>query len=773
MRRRSPRRQRLARLSRLSLASGLVLLAGPTLAPAAQAAPRVTVAGVPTFTQSAARAPQAADDAPADAHASVQVTLNTVSPAAPAPDGDVTLSGVVTNRAAGAVNGLHVGVTYGRQMSSRSDIESIASAGGPQQSDPSEIDDPSLQDQIGTLAPGASASFSLKVPISKLQLGSSPDGVYSVGVDAQNANGAALGTLPLGITRTFLPVHPSSDTAKPTQVATLWPVTDAPTIQAQTYVDSNGVEQPVLTNDLATSLGPDGRLGQLASIGTQNANLHLTWVVNPDLIDTVYAMTNDYQVLTGGDTGGANATCNCVRKGSGQDAAKAWLTAMQQALAAGKPEVVSLPYADPDLASLAHSSTGRQQLSALLPLANTSLGLDRLQVDAEHDVAWPYQGYVDTSVASLAKSMGADKVIVNGASMPDSGNLNFTPNAARPMGDGMTAVVADNQLTDIFSGDLSTQSEQTAATQRFLAETLEITLERPDQQRDVLVQPPREMSTATAQTLVKALSEAQGGKWVQSVNLDDVVNAGATPGANTSVPAPHAYPSSARGSELSGSTINDLSTFQGQLSQLQQILTRPDRLRDPFSAAMVRSVSTAWRDNPAAGDSYRANMGGYLGTLQDSVRLIPKITDVVVPGDNSSATVAVSVENDLEQTVSKMQLRLIVEQSPRLRIDSDPVQDVTVAGGRTKTTYRFRVTALANGTVDMKAELSTAQNPDAPFDFMTFQVNVTSVSTGVIAVIASGGLLLVLAGLRLYWKRKKNAALAAASSEGPEPENAE
>jgi hypothetical protein len=166
-------------------------------------------------------------------------------------------------------------------------------------------------------------------------------------------------------------------------------------------------------------------------------------------------------------------------------------------------------------------------------------------------------------------------------------------------------------------------------------------------------------------------------------------------------------------------------------------------------------------------------MGGYLATLQSSVRLIPKSTDVVVPGDNSSATVAVSVENDLEQTVSKMQLRLIVEQSPRLRIDSAPVQDVTIAGGRTKTTYRFRVTALANGTVDMTATLATAQDPDTPFSTTQFQVNVTSVSTGVIAVIASGGLLLVLAGLRLYWKRKKNAALAAATSEGQEPGSVE
>jgi hypothetical protein len=746
------------------------VLAGPTLAPAAQAAPQVTVTGLPPALEHAATATTLA---PADSHSGVDVTINTVSPAVPTADGEVTLTGSVRNRASSPVRGLRVALmTTGQPLSSRSEIDALASSGGrPTPGDGVELQDPALQQQIGTLAPGASASFSIKAPVSQLGLGSHPDGVYALGVDAQDSATIASGSGGLGIARTFLPLRGKDSTAKATKVATLWPLTNPPTLQAQTYVDpSSHVEQPVLTGDLTGSLGPEGRLGQLASIGQANPGLHLTWMVDPDLIDTVSAMTGNYQVRTAADATGANANCHCLQAGGGQQAARSWLAQLQSTLAApNQQDVVSLPYADPDLASLAHNANARAQISSLLPVVGSSVGLDRLQVNAEHDVAWPYQGWIDTSVVSLARSMGASRLIVNGDAMPDSADLNFTPNAARTISGGMTAVVADGELTRIFAGDLSTQAEQTAAVQEFLAETLAISRERPDQQRDIVVQPPRNLSAATAQTLVRALTAAQGGSWVQPVDLNAVVKDGATDGANTHVPSSQSYPSSLRASELSANAVDSLKATATGLSDLQRILTRPDRLRGPFNAAMVRSVSTGWRADAQAGASYQFDMASYMTALGNSVHIVPKSTDVVVPGDNASAQIAVSVENDLEQTVTRLTLQLEVLGSgyPRLKVDSAPDMNVTIAGGRTKSTIRFKVTATANGQVQLRAVLKSAQN-GAEIDWQDFTVSVTSVSSGVIAVMASGGLLVVLAGLRLYWKRKKNAALAAATAGGPE-----
>jgi hypothetical protein len=396
------------------------------------------------------------------------------------------------------------------------------------------------------------------------------------------------------------------------------------------------------------------------------------------------------------------------------------------------------------------------------------VGLDRLQVDAAHNVAWPYQGYLDTSILSLARSMGANQIIVNGHSMPDTSNLRYTPNAARDIGGGTTAVVADGELADIFAGDLSTQAEQTAAVQLFLAQTLAISREQPNQQRDIVVQPPRNLSAASAQTLIRALTAAQRGAWVQPVDLTTVVQAGASDGANKHVPSPQSYPAAVRGSELSPNNIQELQLTEAGLTQLQRILTRPDRLREPFSAAMVRSVSTGWRADQVSATSYTGDMYYYMTSLQGAVRIIPKTSDVVVPGDNASAQIAVSVENTLNQPVTRLQLQLQIVSSgyPRLKIDSVPQQDISIAGGRTKTTIRFKVTATANGVVQMRAVLLSKQD-SSEISSTEFNVSVTSVSSGVIAVMAGGGLLVILAGLRLYWKRKKNAALAAATAEGP------
>ncbi|WP_042384638.1 DUF6049 family protein [Streptacidiphilus melanogenes] len=756
-------------LGRLTLASGLVVLAGPTLAPAAEAAPQLGVTGLPPTLQQTTTATTLA---PADSHSGVEVTLNTVTPAVPTANGDVTVAGSVRNLESGAVQGLHVGLmTTGQKLQNRSDIDALVGAGSrPTNDDGQELQDPALQQKIGTLAPGASASFTITAPISKLNLGSDPDGVYSLGVDVQNNANANTGSRGLGIARTFLPLHAKDSGVKATKVATLWPVTNPPTLQAQTYVDpSSHAEQPVLTTDLTSSLGPEGRLGQLASIGQANPDLHLTWMIDPDLVDTVSAMTGPYQVTTAADATGANANCHCLQAGGGQQAAKDWLSQLQGTLAApNKQDVVSLPYADPDLAALAHNTSARKQVGSLLPLLGGSVGLDRLQVDAAHDVAWPYQGFVDPSIVSLAKSMGASKIIVNGDDTSDSADLNFTPNAARKISNGMTAVVADAELTKLFSQDLSTQAEQTAAVQQFLAETLATSGERPDLQRDIVVQPPRDMSAATAQTLVRALSAAQSGSWVQPVDLDTVVKDGPTVGADTHVPSAHSYPSSLRATELSDNAVTSLTNTAEGLAQLQRILTRPDRLREPFNAAMVRSVSTGWRADAQAGATYQYDMYDYMYSLQSSVKIIKKSTDVVVPGDNASAQIAVSVENDLEQPVTRLNLHLEVRGSgyPRLKIDSKPDTVITIAGGRTKSTTRFKVTATANGQVQMRAVLTSAQDGSV-IGTQDFTVSVTSVSSGVVAVMASGGLLVLLAGLRLYWKRKKNAALAAATAEGP------
>ena len=743
------------------LAAGLTLLGGTTLAPAAEATELQVGPATAVHTSAGSAVPTASDVSAVSQTYPAQVSLTGINPPVPVSGGRITITGTVKNSGSSTIPSLQVGLAVGSTpLSNRSSIAAVAQDTTPQPNQ----DAPELSGgptaQLGPLVAGATSTpFTLTVSVD--DLGMSGDGVYELDVDATTGGSSPR---PLGVSRTFLPYYPTAN-AKPTQVATLWPLVDQPRVQPQVYhtgaADLSG--QAVLTDDtLASELGPEGRLGQLQALGSSSsaAALKLTWVIDPDLIGTVDAMRNGYRVVSDpeGNTAAATPNCNCTKKGSdaGSQNARTWLLNMQTALAGlGPQQIISLPYADPDLATLAHHSAAGGTLASQLTAVGDASIPDLLQVTADSSVAWPYQGYVDQSVVSLARSLHDTQVVANSDSLPYTG-VNFTPNAARSLGDGTTAVVADSTISDIFSGDLTTTTAQTMAEQRFLAETLEITEQQPGLQRSILVQPPRTMSTSTADTLLASLQAAD--KWIKPVSYGTVAAAAPTPNVTTSM-AP--YPSSVRASELQ--TLPDVMAIEDDLDELQKIITPPDPYRSQFNAAILRSVSTQWRNQQQAGEDYQTNTQAYLTSLLDSVSILGKPSGVTLPGSNS-ATIPITVENNLPQTLNNLVLVLTSRSPNRLAVEGSGELKVTNAGN-TKPGYKFQVKAAANGKVTMEAELFTVVNGDRePYTgsdaAITFTVNVTQVSGGVIAVIAGGGLLVVLAGFRLYWKRRKDAVLA-------------
>ncbi|WP_370149549.1 DUF6049 family protein [Streptacidiphilus sp. EB129] len=754
------------------LASGLTIAGGTSLAPALGPARYQTTASpvlVGQVSKVTGRSPGSVAAAPraAGSRYPAVVSLSAIDPPVPQAKGTIRLTGTVMNSGSTPISGLQVGVKVDPdRLGTRGQIADIASLSTPNDSDPPALTAKGATQSLGTLAPGAtSSSFSLTVAISDMNL-SMDSGVYALAVDATGSVNGSSPAQDLGIARTFLPLFSATD-VKPTQIATLWPMVDTPRVQPQTYTDGQQPDQPVLANDdLTNELGADGRLGQLQSIGSSIAALKPTWVIDPDLVNTVVAMSGNYRVATGNDTKGATPTCACTQAGTGGNAASTWLKGMQTAVAGldGR-QVLSLPTGDPDIASIARGTQQTGSLAASLKAAGSDLGqigLNPLQVSADHSVAWPYEGYLDKSVVALARSAGATEILANSASLPDS--LTYTPNAARSLGGGVTAVAADSVLSSIFAGDLSSHSAQILAEQRFLAETLAITEERPSEQRDILVQPPRDMSASTAQTLANALKAAVDGKWATPVPYGTVEQAQPTKDAGTSIAA---YPGAVASSQLSSDALAQVAGVQQGLTQLEKILSRPDKLNAAFNGAVLRSVSTQWRDQGAAGEAYRDNTSSYLDSLQGAVSiLLTQGTTVTLPG-SGKAKIPITVGNDLQQTVLKLEVRLSSDASPaRLNVDDPDTQPVTAQGG-TKPTVRFTVTASANGQYQMVAQLYTTADGRPYGEPVVFYVDVTSLPSGVIAVMVGGGLLVVLAALRLYWKRRKNAALEAAAAQGP------
>jgi len=685
------------------------------------------------------------------------VDIDTVTPRVTNETSTVHIAGKVTNSGKSTLKGAYAAVrgpsgSQAKLLSTRSEIALVAGRSSPTGQDGVDLANP--RSDLKALGPGESAAFVLDVPVADLKLKTA--GVYELAVDVWGTTSDSEKSHPLGIGRTFLP-YTTGASAKPSQVSVIWPITHTPELVAQTMPDDD--QTPVLRDDsLVTDLAPGGRLHQLVEIGAEMPGL--TWVIDPDLLDTVYAMTKPYRVQKPG-TGGDSARADNTVAGTGKEVATAWLDGLRRAVARSGDQVVSLPYADPDLASIAHNGTGLAGMDTALRKAVTAGQVTteaRLSVDVTSDVAWPYQGWLDQRIAATAGAAGGRVLLVNGASMPEN-ELPYTPGAARPIGNGQTAVVADATVSALFQGDLAGKEAQTAAEQRFLAETLAFTLQDKELQRGLLVMPPRSLTVGTATALSAAMKEAQAGGWINQATLNTVASAAADHDANGSVPAD--YSRELAGSELSPAALAQAMEVQDGLDQLMLILTQPQRVRGPFSAAMVRSMSTEWRDQPKAGAEYRVGVREYLKNLRSAVKILPK-SMVTLPGDN--ATLLVSVKNDLTQAVGNLELRLSSSQTNRLKVGD---KQAVVLDATTSRTFRFYAEAQVNGPVQVTAQLwTTGPNPQRYGDPVTFTVEVTSVASGVLYVIGGGVVLMALAGIRFYLQRKKRTE--AGSDEDPE-----
>ncbi|MGK5694811.1 DUF6049 family protein [Streptomyces sp. URMC 128] len=729
----SPARRWLRRTG--ALLAGAPLLAGLLQLPAATPA---DAAGQ--------ESPQAASGT----SGSVSVAVDSLSPSAPTEGDTVNVTGTVTNNGKQPVTDAHVDLRVGPSLDTRSAIDRLAQKSDDVQGPAGEPLGGKYTEKFPKLTPGVAEPFNISVPVDELDLGQ--DGVYQLAVALSGETAAQPWDQVLGVQRTFLPWHPEEAGTR-TKTTFLWPLVSDVHMTAET--GSNEQQTPVFSNDdLAAEIAPGGRLDQMVSLGK---GLDITWVVDPDLLASVDAMTRSYEVRVadGATTPGRN-----------QAAAKQWLSELQQAVA-GK-EVVALPFGDPDLAALAHNGTA--VTGSLSHLKEATDAVDNtvqtiLHVKPSKDFAWPVDGAVDPSIMKVATSAGADKVIARSDSLQD--DLSYTPSAARPIGGGTTAVVADSRMSTAFQGNLTKASASTLAVQRFLAQSLTLGLQT-GKQRSVVVAPQRMPSVSQAQAMAGALGALQSGNWSESQDLTAAAKAKPDPSANREVPPASAYPSSLRRQELPRAAFEQIARTQGKLDSFKVILTDESRVVTPFGRAMNREMSTSWRGRGVAAVGYRDNVESYLDGLIDGVKLIEK-SETKLSG--RSAMIPVTVQNNLVQGVDHLELRLTSKNPTRLKIGGDAYEEqpVTVNGGHSQS-VKFTTSANANGRAEVVAQLYTEDGRKYG-EPVTFEVKVTEVTPTVMLVIGGGVLLLVLAGFRMYTQRKRAAAREAAEGAAEEADD--
>ncbi|WP_257155769.1 DUF6049 family protein [Streptomyces sp. Ru87] len=676
----------------------------------------------------------------------VDVAIDSLTPVSPDEDDTITVRGSVTNEGRSTIADARVDLRSGPSVGSRSALESAAKRTGYSYGADGQPVGGRYDVKLGTLATGITRAFEVKVPADELDLGN--PGVYQLGVSLSGkASGQAYEQV-LGIERTFLPWQPEK-TSKRTKVGFMWPLISTPHLTAQTESDSGREQTPRFRNDeLAKELAPGGRLQQLVALGE---DLPVTWVIDPDLLASVETMTKDYKV---------EHPDGSTTEGKNQALAKQWLSDLQRAVE-GR-ELVALPFADPDIASLAHRgkevSGAIGHLKPATDLAATTVKTI-LHRQPRTDFAWPVNGAVDTSVVDVATSAGAHNVITRSDSIRETGNLSYTPTAARPIGGGNTALVADARLSTAFQGDLSRAENSTLAVQEFLAQTLMITQQVPGKERSVVVAPQRMPTAGQAQAMAQAVRALDAGRWTEPIDLGDAVEEPSDPRASTQVPGSGSYPSSLRKQELPREAFEEIQRTQDALTRFQVILSEPDRVVTPFGTAMLRQMSTSWRGDSEEAAAFRDSVADHLTDLTQGVQLIQKSKQTL---SGRSASIPVTVQNNLVQGVEG--LKLVLRSASPHRLDPGEAQPVEIDGGHSQS-VKFDTTANANGLVWVEAQLYTEDGRPygAP---MSFQVNVTEITSTVMLVIAGGVLLTVLAGIRMYTQRKRRASVSSAEAAG-------
>ena len=603
-----------------------------------------------------------------------------------------------------------------------------------------------VQDKLGTLTAGTHA-WSLKTSIGTMGL--TPGTVYALDVQVYS------GGDPIGALRTYLPYKiGSGSTVAPTQLTVLAPVTATSTADGYQEAASGNSTYPELTqeqNALTTQMGVGGSLYRLLSAGAALPKGTISWVVDPDLLDTAMRIEAGYVV--------AGIGTSSDEPGQDSPNATAWLKEAKQVLGGTDGELWQLPATDPDLGSLSNATTAQAE-EFLAEAAHASTANDTVKSllgrDPQGLLAWPADGQVSAATLKIAESVNPAAVVVDsgsiGLSVPDQA---YTPTGRASSNGDANLAVGDTALDAVMSGDAADADYVKAgsdasvlAGQRLLAQTALIAGEKPNLSRSIMMTLPRDATQAAGDMSV--LKVLQGASWVSPTGLSSLLKQSPDTNASTGTPS---RSSATTASDLNIDQLASAITLQSDLKLYQSILTNADDTTTAgFTEAVLRTVSTGWRGNTATWKTFESAVSSRLGALTSQVYLIPK-SDLTLSG--TSGSIPFTVVNHLGQDVK---LGLTVQTDPSgLNVTQIPVQ-VFRAGG--STTVQVKVTTkVASSTYRVTAFLVTGTGAHygtlKSGGTQSLQVTVTSIGFVALLLFAGSAALLIFAvGLRIYRGRK-------------------
>ncbi len=370
----------------------------------------------------------------------------------------------------------------------------------------------------------------------------------------------------------------------------------------------------------------------------------------------------------------------------------------------GSMPVLALPTGDPDLAVLATTAatqTPAGQLVRDMFGAPDSLG-PALNAPVGTGVAWPADGRLADRERGVRAAYGTSSPTVLVSAAAVSPGADPTPSAPARTAGGTRLLRWDDRLSAMLAlaDGRAGPGPPVLSTQRFIADSATVVMERPSRSRQILVAAPRETQIDPA-SLRTFLATVTALPWLHSVPVTELADLG---GAAEVLPArPRKAPGPRIDAALEPSASPVTPELAADVTQQQQILAGLATVLDPDSPLLDRQrrtgiqvLSTRWRGAASEHRHMLADLSAGVRDLEHAVSVTPQRTNFLA----DEGVLQVTVVNNLDEPVHDIHVHL-APSNGRVRVIEEPAP-ISI-GAKSKATVAVRMAALAPGLVSINA----------------------------------------------------------------------
>ena len=677
----------------------------------------------------------------------LSITIEQLTPSSIPQKGKVRISGLITNESDETWSAINVHAFISADPITDSTDLAFESTRDPEEYVGDRITAPGTFVTIPELAPGASAPYTDRIPVSVLDV--AEPGVYWFGVHALGSNANGRDMVADGRARTFLPYVPAKGRGKPIDTALVVP------IRHQVLHEPDG---RVADEDAwLDTLDEGGQLSSVLDFGVAAGGRALTWLVDPAVPDAVSKLNqgnparslvqhqageadgqpSDGASPTEGASDGTDAPSSPANQEEATRVATSWLARFQSALS-GK-QVLALPWGDVDVAAAA------KQAPEVYDDARAKSGTQITQgtLTAGPAVSAP-SGHLDQAAMDLTDAtttvLVSDKSVVRGRA----------PSLASYAGHDLVMYASD-----VLKGGPGPDDPLAAVAvrQRILSEAA-LRMNEPGRQPLVVVFPPS--WTPPGGPDYSDFFTGLDVNWMQLTPLDEATR---VPARSLSADR-FIYPQWQLNHEVAAGAFTALDTLTDEATRLQGVLTEGSDLAARIRAEAFGTVSYVARE-----DDLRSLLATQdtIAWVQQRLRSISVSAPSRVILSSNSGSFSVTITNGLDEPVSV-----------RLRTTSNPPMEITVPDqldleADASTTVLLRASTDKLGVHDVALTLTDPEgNPlGAPVGVPVRAAQVSQVIWLIMG--AAGGLLLLAIVLRLVRRIRGGGPSGGDDGEDPPP----